>query len=87
VSTDVDYAMVNCDLLPSRSCKSRYPAQAARVRETISFASQHGGASLLDFLHAQQDRNSTELNYLNLVGSYPTAAGQLNLAMGRGVIQ
>jgi hypothetical protein len=28
-----------------------------------------------------------ELNYVNLVGSYLTAAAQLNLAVGREVIQ
>ena len=58
-----------------------------RVRETISFAYQHGGASLLDFLQAQQDYRTIQLNYLNLIGSYLTAAGQLNLAVGREVIQ
>jgi cobalt-zinc-cadmium efflux system outer membrane protein len=42
---------------------------------------------LLDFLQAQQDYRSIELNYLNLVGSYLTAASQLNLAVGREVIQ
>jgi cobalt-zinc-cadmium efflux system outer membrane protein len=57
------------------------------VRDTVSFAYQHGGASLLDFLQAQQDYRSIELNYLNLVGSYLTAASQLNLAVGREVIQ
>ena len=43
--------------------------------------------SLLDFLQAQQDYRSIELNYLNLVGSYLTAASQLNLAVGREVLQ
>jgi cobalt-zinc-cadmium efflux system outer membrane protein len=42
---------------------------------------------LLDFLQAQQDYRSIELNYLNLVGSYLAAASQLNLALGREVIQ
>ena len=57
------------------------------MRETIAFAYQHGGASLLDFLQAQQDYRTVQLNYLNLVGSYLTAASQLNLAVGREVIQ
>ena len=61
--------------------------QAARVRETISFSYQHGGASLLDFLQAQQDYRGIQLSYLNLVGSYLSAASQLNLAVGREVIQ
>lgn len=67
--------------------KTRYLQQAVRVRDTVSFAYQHGGASLLDFLQAQQDYRSIQLNYLNLIGSYLTAASQLNLAVGREAIQ
>jgi cobalt-zinc-cadmium efflux system outer membrane protein len=89
VYSDVDsaYTTVNGNLILLRSYKSHYLDQAVRVRETISFAYQHGGASLLDFLQAQQDYRTTQLNYLNLIGSYLTAAGQLNLAVGREVIQ
>jgi cobalt-zinc-cadmium efflux system outer membrane protein len=53
----------------------------------MSFAYTRGGASLLDFLQAQQDYRSTQLNYLNLVGSYLTAAAQLNLSVGQEVIR
>ena len=56
------------------------------MRETVSFAYQRGGASLLDFLNAQQDYRSIQVNYLNLVGAYLTAASQLNLAVGREAI-
>jgi cobalt-zinc-cadmium efflux system outer membrane protein len=42
---------------------------------------------LLDFLNAQNDYRSVQLNYLNLIGSYMTAASQLNLAVGREAIQ
>jgi cobalt-zinc-cadmium efflux system outer membrane protein len=89
VFSDVDsaYATVNSNLVLLRSYKSHYLDQAVRVRETISFAYQHGGASLLDFLQAQQDYRTIQLNYLNLIGSYLTAAGQLNLAVGREIIQ
>jgi len=37
----------------------------------------------MDFLNAQSDYRAVELAYLQLVGSYLTAAGQLNLAVGR----
>ena len=57
-----------------RPYKAHYLKQAVQVRETISFAYQRGGASLLDFLSAQNDYRSIELNYLNLVGAYMTAA-------------
>jgi cobalt-zinc-cadmium efflux system outer membrane protein len=86
---DVDsaYAMLNSNLTLLRPYKERYLKQAAQVRETISFAYQHGGASLLDFLNAQNDYRSVELNYLNLVGAYMNAGSQLNLAVGQEVIQ
>ncbi len=89
VFSDVDsaYATVNSNLSLLRPYKAQYLKQAARIRETISFSYTHGGASLLDFLQAQQDYRTTELNYLNLIGSYLLAANQLNLAVGREVVQ
>jgi cobalt-zinc-cadmium efflux system outer membrane protein len=56
------------------------------VRDTIFFSYRQGGASLLDFLNAESDYRSVQLNYANLVGSYLTAAAQLNQAVGREVI-
>jgi len=89
VYSDVDsaYATLNGNLNLLRPYKARYLQQAVQVRDTISFAYQSGGASLLDFLQAQQEYRTTELSYLNLIGSYLTAASQLNLAVGREVIQ
>ena len=60
---------------------------SVRVRDTIFFSYQHGGSSLLDYLNAQADYRSVQLNYVNLVGSYLTAAAQVNMAVGREVIQ
>lgn len=89
VFSDVDsgYATLESNVSLLRPYKAKYLQQAVRVRDTVSFAYQHGGASLLDFLNAQSDYRSIQLNYLNLVGSYLTAAAQLNLAVGREVIQ
>jgi outer membrane protein, heavy metal efflux system len=89
VFSDVDsaYVTVNGNLSLLRPYKAQYLKQAARIRETISFSYTHGGASLLDFLQAQQDYRTTELNYLNLIGAYLSAANQLNMAVGREVIQ
>ncbi|HXX15083.1 MAG TPA: TolC family protein [Candidatus Eremiobacteraceae bacterium] len=56
------------------------------MRDTIAFSYQHGGASLLDFLNAQADYRSVQVNYWDLVASYLNAAAQLNLAVGREVI-
>jgi cobalt-zinc-cadmium efflux system outer membrane protein len=88
IFNDVDsaYAMLQSNLVLLRPYQSAYLPQAARVRETISFSYQHGGASLLDFLQAQQEYRNTQLNYLNLVGAYLSAANQLNFAVGREVI-
>jgi cobalt-zinc-cadmium efflux system outer membrane protein len=61
--------------------------QAVRVRETVRFSWEHGGASLLDFLNAEQDYRGVQLNYLNLLGTYLTAVAQLNMAVGKEAIQ
>ena len=89
VFSDVDsaYATVNSTVILLQPYKDRYLQQASRVRDTIAFSYEHGAASLLDFLNAQADYRSVRVNYLNLVASYLNAAGQLNLAVGREVIQ
>ena len=89
VFSDVDsaYVLVNGNVTLLRPYKDRYLAQALRVRETVTYAWQHGGASLMDFLNAQSDYRNVQMAYLQLIGSYLTAAGQLNLAVGREVIQ
>jgi outer membrane protein, heavy metal efflux system len=89
VFSDVDsaYATVMSTVILLQPYKDRYLQQALRVRDTISFSYEHGAASLLDFLSAQADYRSVQVNYLNLVGSYLDAASQLNLAVGREVIQ
>ncbi len=86
-AVDSAYATMSSNLTLLRSYKTRYLQQAIRVRETISFSYQHGGAALLDFLQAQQDYRTTELNYLNLVGTYLMAAAQVNFAVGLEVIR
>lgn len=67
--------------------KKKYLGEAAAVRDTVSFAYQRGAASLLDFLDAQKAYRDTELNYVNLVGAYFSAANQVNFAVGREVIR
>ena len=86
---DVDsaYATLQSTLALLHPYKETYLKEAEEVRDTVSFAFQHGAASLLDFLDAQKEYRDTQLNYANLVGSYLSAANQLNLAVGREVIQ
>jgi cobalt-zinc-cadmium efflux system outer membrane protein len=89
VFSDVDsaYATVTSTVTLLAPYKERYLQQASRVRDTIAFSYEHGAASLLDFLGAQAEYRSVQVNYLNLVASYLNAANQLNLAAGREVIQ
>jgi cobalt-zinc-cadmium efflux system outer membrane protein len=89
VFSDVDsaYATVNSTVVLLQPYKDRYLQQASRIRDTIAFSYEHGAASLLDFLNAQADYRSVQVNYLNLVATYLDAANQLNLAVGREVIQ
>jgi len=86
---DVDsaYAQVESDITLLKPYRDKYRDQATRVRDTVTYSYQHGGASLMDFLNAQGDYRVVQEAYLQLIGSYLTAAAQLNLAVGREVIQ
>jgi len=88
VFSDVDsaYAQVDSNITLLKPYKDRYVQQSTRVRDTVTYSYQHGGASLTDFLNAQSDYRVVQLAYLQLIGSYLTAASQLNLAVGREVI-
>jgi len=89
VFSDVDtaYAQVqeNIDLL--KPYKDKYNQEALHIRDTVTYSYQQGGASLTEFLNAQSEYRTVQLAYLQLVGAYLTAAGQLNLAVGREVLQ
>jgi cobalt-zinc-cadmium efflux system outer membrane protein len=89
VFSDVDtaYALVESNIVLLKPYKAKYNDEALRVRDTVTYSYQHGGASLMDFLNAQSDYRIVQLAYAQLIGSYLTAAGQLNLAVGREVIQ
>jgi cobalt-zinc-cadmium efflux system outer membrane protein len=89
VYNDVDsayYTLVqNVNLL--KPYKTKYLKLAIDTRDKMSFSYQNGGASLLDFLDAEKANRDTRLAYLNLIGSYLTAAAQMNMAVGREVLQ
>jgi cobalt-zinc-cadmium efflux system outer membrane protein len=88
VFSDVDtaYEQVRSSIALVTPYRDKYKDQATRVRDTVSYSYQRGGASLMDFLNAQSDYRVVQLSYLQLIGSYLTAASQLNLAVGREVI-
>jgi len=81
------YATLQSTVTLLRPYKDKYLKEAEDIRETISYAYQHGGASLLDYLDAQKQYRDTQLNYLNLVGAYFSAANQVNFSVGREVIR
>jgi cobalt-zinc-cadmium efflux system outer membrane protein len=89
VFSDVDsaYAQVNSNLVLLRPYRYKYLSEAVKVRETVTYAWQRGGASLMDFLNAQSDYRNVHLAYVQLIGAYLTAASQLNMAVGQEVIQ
>lgn len=66
--------------------KLKYLPMALDVRNRMTISYQNGGASLLDFLDAEKAYRDTRLAYLNLIGSYLTAAAQMDMAVGREVI-
>ena len=87
VFSDVDsaYEMERSNIALIKPYKAQYLDQSIYVRDTVTFAYEHGGASLMDFLNAQSDYRVVQLAYLQLIGSYMTAAGQMNLAVGHEV--
>jgi cobalt-zinc-cadmium efflux system outer membrane protein len=88
VLSDVDsgYATLESNLTLLRPYKQKYLEQATRVRDTMFFSYQQGGAALLDFLNAESEYRTVQLGYVNLIGTYLTAAAQLNMAVGREVV-
>jgi len=89
VFSDVDSAYVTLvsTLNLLRPYRDTYLKLAEDTRNRISFSYQNGGASLLDYLDAEKGYRDTRLAYLNLIGSYLTAAAQMNMAASREVIQ
>jgi outer membrane protein, heavy metal efflux system len=89
VYNDVDSAYVTLvsavNLL--RPYKTKYLKLASDTRDKISFSYENGGASLLDYLDAEKATRDVQLAYLNLIGSYLTAAAQMNMALGREVLE
>ena len=70
-----------------RPYKAKYLPLSIDVRDRMAFSYKNGGASLLDYLDSEKSYRDTRLAYLNLIGSYLSAAAQMNMAVGREVIQ
>jgi len=89
VFADVDtaYEAVVSGVALLRPYRDQYLAQATRVRDTVQFSYQRGGASLVDFLQSAQEYRSVQVSYVNLVAAFLNAVNQLNEAVGQEVIQ
>jgi outer membrane protein, heavy metal efflux system len=89
VFNDVDsayYTMIqNVNLL--KPYKSRYLPLAVAIRDRVEFSYRNGGSSLLDFLDAEKAYRDARFANLMLIGSYLDAAAQMNMAVGREVVQ
>ncbi len=88
VYSDVDSAYVTLQEALSLlgRYKSYYLPLAGDIRDHTRDAFQHGGVSLLDYLDSEKAYRDNNLNYLNFIGSYLTAAAQMNQAVGKEVI-
>jgi len=83
---DTAYATVMSAVTLLQPYRSRYLDQATRVRDTITFSYQRGGASLIEFVQAQQEYRAVQVSFVNLIAAVLNAGNQLNLAIGREVI-
>jgi cobalt-zinc-cadmium efflux system outer membrane protein len=52
---DSAYVEVESNIELLKPYKAKYNDQALRVRDTVTYSYQHGGASLMDLLNAQSD--------------------------------
>jgi cobalt-zinc-cadmium efflux system outer membrane protein len=89
VFSDVDsaYATLASTLNLLRPYKAKYLGLAQDNRDRISFSFQNGGASLLDYMDGEKSYRDIRLAYLNLIGAYLAAEAQMNMAVGREVLQ
>lgn len=83
---DTAYATVVSTVALLQPYRDRYLNQATRVRDTVTFSYQRGGASLVDFLQSQQEYRAVQVSYVNLVAAFLNAVNQLNMAVGQEVI-
>jgi cobalt-zinc-cadmium efflux system outer membrane protein len=88
VLSDVDsaHATVMSTLALLQPYRDTYLARSTRVRDTMTFSYEKGGAALVDFIQAQQEYRTVQVAYVDLVAAFLSAVAQLNLAVGQEVI-
>jgi cobalt-zinc-cadmium efflux system outer membrane protein len=63
-----------------------YLPRAQRARDTVEFAYQRGGLSVLDLLDAQRTYRETALEHVRALGNYWNAVYQLEAAVGSSLV-
>src|SRR5262249_30642589 len=65
-----------------RMLTETYLPKARQTRDTVEYAYQRGGVSLLDYLDAQRTYRETALEYIRSLGNHRIAVYQLEAAVG-----
>ena len=67
--------------------QSGYLDQAKQSLDITTYVYQQGSGTLLDLLDAERTYRSTQLAYRQALAAYMTSVQQINLTVGRQVLQ
>ena len=79
---DLALAAVTAEQAKVALLRDTYLPKMKQARDTVEFAYQRGGVTLLDFLDAQRTYREKSLDYFRSLGNYHTALYQLEAAIG-----
>ena len=79
---DLALAAVTAERAKVALLRDTYLPKMKQARDTVEFAYQRGGVTLLDFLDAQRTYREKSLDYFRSLGNYHTALYQLEAAVG-----
>ena len=79
---DLALAAVTAEQAKVALLRDTYLPKMKQARDTVEFAYQRGGVTLLDFLDAQRTYREKSLDYFRSIGNYHTALYQLEAAVG-----
>jgi cobalt-zinc-cadmium efflux system outer membrane protein len=79
---DLALAAVTTERAKVSLLRDTYLPKIKQARDTVEFAYQRGGVTLLDYLDAQRNYREKSLEYFRSLGNYHTAIYQLEAAIG-----
>ena len=79
---DLALAAVTTERAKVSLLRDTYLPKIKQARDTVEFAYQRGGVTLLDYLDAQRNYREKSLEYFRSLGNYHTAIYQLESAIG-----